>query len=1019
MPSMSEERDKMVLFDLVRQGSNVDEIERRLVEKEDLGGKAMIEGRRARRRRRVDARDQNGDTLLHVACRHQHVRVVDILLTEGAALSIRNNSGEWIGDRIWRKREDATSSTESFRNAQIRELLVEGWQHRLLSTIRRSEKIAVSTLSNILEYGDMMPLASIGVEGAATILGAAAKYASMDALRCVLETIGGTENVSMPSLPTILNHRVKVTGFYAVDHAVVGNRPHVVRLLISHGARPDVTLRQSHLTFTPSRSMIRSLRETERMNRKNERKNRNITSEKKKKGHEKDGSGGSRSSDSGATAAERRGPRTYPVKSSHIRLHEMPTAERLFDYAATYRISGDLSKLTNVDVTWRCPSRDHDEFPLPNKYNSIFWGWPFLSEAWCASRSRASSRLSSLRVISVFLQSTLDLPSTSLKDGRIVEVTSESSEIGLCVGDLIIRIGGVDVGRDSRVDDRIRGLLNRTCRPLHVEVIRRTRRRSVQALASSSSAPTSSPLSTSSAPSFALFSSVLHQASNKPNIYFTSLTFPCEDGRGVDKEQSNSKTSSSIAVCLFSHWPFLQMQERLLLEFFRHAVVTKSVLDGPSLMTAASRFLRDIVTSVPLPAPGSSSVAISYRSNIIAMFRRPRSHALPNVESFMFDMLFSYFSVNTILRMIGYLITSRSLLVVSDKIDLLTPISEAIFALCFPMRLDHIFIPVLPPSKQYAGYLRAPVPLFAGLHASAIDLVFSERSSVNVVIANIDTGGLIPPIGNKIMSAHLPEDVVRITEREIRRHIQPVETEGSADDGDKVFNRCPVVVDAPFVRTACVRMMCALLDGFSAKVLDLSVNGTDVLVGGTDEDVRLYNRIKSDAFYEQLFQCQTWVNFVKEYLHHIQVSTSRQAQLDVFERYRSIWTTPEENCGRLPVVLFPHRDRSAEEIRPIVITVRRDDDNIDEGLCTGRSNARTSEKRPTKSAQDRTHHKPEPISTSPDRERKTEKNDSSSSVPSSPCNDAARKLAEVRLKLKKLREKIKQQERELNEAASP
>ena len=284
----------------------------------------------------------------------------------------------------------------------------------------------------------------------------------------------------------------------------------------------------------------------------------------------------------------------------------------------------------------------------------------------------------------------------------------------------------------------------------------------------------------------------------------------------------------------------------------------------------------------------------------------------------MFDTLFSHFDANAVLDILSHLMTSRSsILIVSKRIDLLTPIAEAILALLFPLRLvEHVYIPVLPPSAQHARYLRSPIPLFAGIHTSALDLVFSADHSAtpNIVICHADTGKVIPPIvndGSKI--ATIPGFIRRVAARDIQRHVHLVK-EGH------------VTVDAPRVRTSTLRMFCALIDGFTPRVLSLSIE-EDLeeawIVGGSKSEDRVFQEVKNEEFYRQLFESSMWISFVHEYLYE---STQREAQLDVFDRYRSIWTSPEETRGEdISRVLFPWgRERSSkseEDDEPIRISL--------------------------------------------------------------------------------------------------
>eukprot|EP00939_MAST-03C_sp_MAST-3C-sp1_P004195 g4195.t1 len=935
-----------------------------------------------------------------MAVRLQRPAFVEFLLTSGADITRENNRGRNVGHHIWKAEvaDDGNGSkaetvekeeempkmptTETYPSKvldsverQMRDILVEGWMHRIVAVLRASRKFDKSRqLGELLRYGDLLLSGGIKLDELARLVGTAAKYSSADALTRILQTL------SPARLRETINRRPDgAASMNAIEHAIVGNRPNIVRILKQHGAAMDIAaqsgvaadtddttnIRAVLPSFTPSRQMLRCLRE---------KRDRIVV----------------RSSGDGGG-----------IERTVLKRRDSTSADRLFDYCAVYRLSGRPSKLQRSSVVWRYPAEDFEDFTFPHPYNAIFFGWPFLSRRWRESRrgvsathhaaaaarsenkygdafgkkrgNRATPALRSApsRLVTIFFQQDLDASSLRFSAGRVTFVSPLVVDAGVRVGDRFVRVDGIAVTVRRRqtskeLDARIERLLRSRSRPLRVDFSRQNAGHAAQRGAR--------VLSIGNA-DCVVYSSVLHQASDKPNIYFTSLTFPC-DSRGCilrDEDADPKKASdddddvktttaseidrigtggqqqprtppasrSAMAICLFSHWPFLEMQEDLLLELFSFlgnaqlASNDATKEDIPS--TVANRIARidDLVEGlmkfVPLPAPGGAPIAVAIGEKIVAMCRRPRSHALPLTEASMLDTLFSCFNVETVLELLSYMLTSHSVLIVSNEIDLLTPISEALFSLMFPLRLAHIYIPVLPPSEQYVGYLRAPVPLFAGLHTSALELVFSDASQVNVVVANVDTGALIPPIGRCRFAresatrsdgadhpisaapvALIPDSIRRITAREIKPHIHPV-----VGDGDE-RHRSHVTVDVHHVRTSCVRMMCALLDDFTPKMFDLSVNGQDPLAGGCQGDAKRFARISRDPFYANLFESQTWVQFVEEYLCRVTLSAVRQAQLDVFERYRSVWTTPCENRGRLPAILFPHIGEKDDDFEGVV-----------------------------------------------------------------------------------------------------
>ena len=148
----------------------------------------------------------------------------------------------------------------------------------------------------------------------------------------------------------------------------------------------------------------------------------------------------------------------------------------------------------------------------------------------------------------------------------------------------------------------------------------------------------------------------------------------------------------------------------------------------------------------------------------------------------------------------------------------------------------------------------------------------------------------------------MPGFISRVAARDMSRHIHNVQ-EGH------------VTVDVPRIRTAICRMFCALMDGFTPRVLALSIEEDAVLendwiFGHCKDDRVIIEEARKEEFYRQLFESAMWVSFVHEYLYE---TRDREAQLDVFDRYRSIWTKPEESRGDdVSRVLFPHGRKSVD-----------------------------------------------------------------------------------------------------------
>ena len=158
-------------------------------------------------------------------------------------------------------------------------------------------------------------------------------------------------------------------------------------------------------------------------------------------------------------------------------------------------------------------------------------------------------------------------------------------------------------------DERIKHLLLTRCtdkgRTTHVEVLRKTIK---------------------SEGKYKVYSTALHQASNLPTVYVTCLTFP-----GNDVDEGNS----SLALCLFSHYPFLHMQERLL----RHLV--HEVFSNPKLLRSSNvkdeeSLVSKLLDHTPLPAEGGAGVTLTTSTGfVLASFTQNRTYFISRSLSYL------------------------------------------------------------------------------------------------------------------------------------------------------------------------------------------------------------------------------------------------------------------------------------------------------------------------------------------------------------------------------------------------
>lgn len=135
----------------------------------------------------------------------------------------------------------------------------------------------------------------------------------------------------------------------------------------------------------------------------------------------------------------------------------------------------------------------------------------------------------------------------------------------------------------------------------------------------------------------------------------------------------------------------------------------------------------------------------------------------PPRMDFSLEDLFDCLSITHILRLVGFVLLEKKIVLVSSSYSVLLSVGEALKALIHPLVWSHIYVPVLPLALK--GYLHCPTPFIFGLHNSYVRASELPRPSDDLVVVNLDrdslTGGgevFLPPT----RSASMRDRLVRI-----------------------------------------------------------------------------------------------------------------------------------------------------------------------------------------------------------------------------------------------------------------
>ncbi|KAL5227562.1 hypothetical protein ABZP36_015827 [Zizania latifolia] len=240
-------------------------------------------------------------------------------------------------------------------------------------------------------------------------------------------------------------------------------------------------------------------------------------------------------------------------------------------------------------------------------------------------------------------------------------------------------------------------------------------------------------------------------------IYVSCIAFRdpiCEDI--IEAYQIPANSYADKCICLVSHSPSFQVLRDALEEIFvlcfSPAGCRKPLWD----------IISHVVANVPLPTPGKDRVLFAIE-NCLLSAEAPPKEWLPHAD-ISFQPLVQCLDVDKLIQLFIAVLLERRILLRSNKYTLLTLVSEAICHLIYPLRWQHVYIPIIFSSG--VDYIDAPTPYMMGLH-SGVDTSTVTMDGVVVVdleYNRITTSEEIPPI---------PETEHNFLRGEILKLLQP------------------------------------------------------------------------------------------------------------------------------------------------------------------------------------------------------------------------------------------------------
>ncbi len=148
-------------------------------------------------------------------------------------------------------------------------------------------------------------------------------------------------------------------------------------------------------------------------------------------------------------------------------------------------------------------------------------------------------------------------------------------------------------------------------------------------------------------------------------------------------------------------------------------------------------YINYLTTSVPLPPRGFHKLSIQAFDSEAIEIVPPPPNELPLCDV-SFYPLARCLNPENIVKVLNYIVMERSVILVSNRLELLGPVAEALLALIFPFEYQLIYFPVLP--LGLTDILQTSCPFLIGMQRAVFEAAGKiVNSSVCVVDLDQDT----------------------------------------------------------------------------------------------------------------------------------------------------------------------------------------------------------------------------------------------------------------------------------------
>eukprot|EP00123_Amoebidium_parasiticum_P017482 comp23868_c0_seq1/m.41816 comp23868_c0_seq1/g.41816 ORF comp23868_c0_seq1/g.41816 comp23868_c0_seq1/m.41816 type:complete len:1378 (-) comp23868_c0_seq1:289-4422(-) len=176
------------------------------------------------------------------------------------------------------------------------------------------------------------------------------------------------------------------------------------------------------------------------------------------------------------------------------------------------------------------------------------------------------------------------------------------------------------------------------------------------------------------------------------------------------RQRSTRTLYGPKCLLILSRWPFFCCFKT----YFSHLT---NLLKGPSPTPMES--IVSNLFEVPLPPQGTITVTLTVGDTQQQVsFSRPSGMDFPLADYSLLP-LFHALDLPNIATLLCLILTEAKILIQSRHYALLTPIAESLTSLLFPLRWQHIYVPLCP--ANLLDFLQAPMPFIIGVRTGTVD----------------------------------------------------------------------------------------------------------------------------------------------------------------------------------------------------------------------------------------------------------------------------------------------------------